>query len=135
MSNKDWNPDLYLRFEKERTQPSIDLVSRINFDAPGKIIDIGCGPGNSTQILVQKWPDALVTGVDNSPAMIEKAKKDYPNQNWMLLDAGKDEIKEKFDIIFSNATIQWIPNHQELFARFFCALNDNGLIAIQIPLF
>ena len=102
MSNKDWNPDLYLRFEKERTQPSIDLVSRINFDTPGKIIDIGCGPGNSTQILVQKWPDALVTGVDNSPAMIEKAKKDFPNQNWKLLDAGKDEINEKFDIIISD---------------------------------
>lgn len=135
MSNKDWNPDLYLRFEKERTQPSIDLVSRINFDTPGKIIDIGCGPGNSTQILVQKWPDALVTGVDNSPAMIEKAKKDFPNQNWKLLDAGKDEINEKFDIIFSNATIQWIPNHSELFKKFYNALNANGLIAIQLPLF
>ena len=135
MSDKDWNPNLYLRFEKERTQPSIDLVSRINFDMPGKIIDIGCGPGNSTQILVQKWPDAMVIGVDNSPAMIEKAKKDFPNQNWKLLDAGKDEINEKFDIIFSSAAIQWIPNHPELFMRFYSTLNDNGLIAIQLPLF
>ena len=135
MNNKDWNPDLYLRFEKERTQPSIDLVSRINFDRPGKIVDMGCGPGNSTQILVQRWPDAMVTGIDNSPAMIEKAKKDFPNQNWVLLDAGKDEINEKFDLVFSNAAIQWMPNHPELFKKFYNTLNDNGLIAIQLPLF
>jgi trans-aconitate 2-methyltransferase len=135
MSNKDWNPELYLKFEKERTQPSIDLVSRINFDRPGKIIDIGCGPGNSTQILVQRWPDALVTGVDNSAAMIERAKKDFPNQNWKLLDAGKDEIDGKFDILYSNAAIQWIPNHAELLLKFYSALNDHGLIAIQIPMF
>ena len=135
MANNDWNPDLYLRFDKERTQHSIDLVSRINFDKPGKIIDLGCGPGNSTQILVQRWPGVSITGVDNSPAMIEKAKMDFPNQNWKLLDVGKDEINEKFDIIFSNATIQWIPNHAELFKQLYNALNANGLIAIQIPLF
>jgi trans-aconitate 2-methyltransferase len=135
MSNRDWNPNLYLKFDKERTQPSIDLVSRINFEAPRKIIDIGCGPGNSTQILVQRWPAASVTGVDNSPAMIEKAKRDFPNQNWKLLDAGKDEINEKYDIVFSNAAIQWIPDHAELLKRFFNALNDDGLLAIQLPLF
>ena len=135
MSTKDWNPELYLRFEKERTQPSIDLVARINFDRPGKIIDIGCGPGNSTQILVQRWPDASVTGLDNSVAMIEKAKKDFPNQNWKLLDAGQDEIDGKFDILYSNAAIQWIPNHTELLLKFYNALNDHGLIAIQIPMF
>jgi trans-aconitate 2-methyltransferase len=65
MNKKDWSPDLYLRFDKERIQPSIDLVSRIKIDNPSKIIDIGCGPGNSTRILVQKWPDSLIIGVDN----------------------------------------------------------------------
>jgi trans-aconitate 2-methyltransferase len=133
--NKDWNPDLYLKFDRERIQPSIDLVARIDFEKPERIIDIGCGPGNSTQILVQRWPDSEVMGVDNSPAMIEKAKKDYPNQNWRLLDAGKDEIKEKFDMVFSNATIQWIPDHAVLLKKFHNLLSDNGLIAIQIPLF
>jgi trans-aconitate 2-methyltransferase len=78
MGKSDWNPDLYLKFNRERTQPSIDLVKRINSDCPSKIIDIGCGPGNSTQILVQRWPDSLITGIDNSPAMIEKAKKRLP---------------------------------------------------------
>jgi trans-aconitate 2-methyltransferase len=135
MNNNDWNPDLYLKFDRERTQPSIDLVSRINFDKPLKIIDIGCGPGNSTQILAQKWPDSKITGIDNSPAMIEKAKKDYPNQDWQLLDAGNDEIEGNFDIVFSNATIQWIPDHSKLFREFYNILSDNGLLAIQIPLF
>ena len=78
MNKKDWNPDLYLKFDRERTQPSIDLVSRIKIDHPSGIIDIGCGPGNSTQILVQKWPDSMIIGIYNSPSMIEKAKKDYP---------------------------------------------------------
>jgi len=133
--NKDWNPELYLKFDKERTQPSIDLVSRIDFANPKKIIDIGCGPGNSTQILVHKWPDAAVTGIDSSPAMIEKAKKDYPKQNWQIIDAGKDEITEKYDIVFSNAAIQWIPDHTKLLKKFYNLLSDNGLIAIQIPLF
>jgi trans-aconitate 2-methyltransferase len=135
MNKKDWNPDLYLKFDKERTQPSIDLVSRIKSDNPLKIIDIGCGPGNSTQILIQKWPDSHIIGIDNSPAMIEKAKNDYPNQNWKLLDAGINEIPDTYDIIFSNATIQWIPNHMELFKKLFRILNEKGVIAVQIPLF
>jgi trans-aconitate 2-methyltransferase len=135
MIKKDWNPDLYLKFDKERTQPTVDLVSRIDFDNPGKIIDIGCGPGNSTQILVQRWPDSVITGVDNSPAMIEKARNDYPELDWRILDAGKDAIEEKYDLIFSNATIQWIPNHADLLKRFYKLLSDKGQIAIQLPLF
>ncbi len=135
MNKKDWNPDLYLKFDKERIQPSIDLVSRIKIDNPGSIIDIGCGPGNSTQILYQKWPDSKIVGIDNSRTMIEKAKIDYPDQNWELLDAGKDDIPGTYDIVFSNSTIQWIPSHDELLKKFYRILNDGGLIAIQIPLF
>jgi trans-aconitate 2-methyltransferase len=133
--NNDWNPELYLLFVKERTQPMIDLVSRIDFDQPKKILDVGCGPGNSTQILVRRWPDAEVVGVDNSPAMIEKAKKDFPNQAWRILDAGTDEINEKFDIVFSNAAIQWIPDHPKLLKKFHHFLSEEGVLAIQIPMF
>ena len=135
MNKTDWNPALYLKFDKERIQPSIDLVSRIDVSNPHKIIDIGCGPGNSTQILVQRWPDATIVGADNSPAMIKKASNDYPNQKWLLFDAGKDDIDEKFDIVFSNATIQWIPNHNKLIQRFSGLLNDEGILAVQVPLF
>jgi trans-aconitate 2-methyltransferase len=135
MDNKDWNPELYLKFDRERLQPSIDLVSHINFVNPTKIIDIGCGPGNSTQILVQRWPDSEITGVDNSKSMIERALKDYPNQEWRLVNVGTNEIKGKYDIVFSNATIQWIPDHYQLLEKFRNILTNNGLIAVQLPLF
>lgn len=133
--NKDWSPELYLKFDKERIQPSIDLVSKIAFDSPKKIIDIGCGPGNSTQVLVSKWPSAEIIGIDNSPAMIEKARMEYPQQKWELLDAGKDRIDGRFDIVFSNATIQWIPDHSGLLKKFNSMLSDDGLVAVQMPLF
>ncbi len=74
----EWDPEQYLLFRSERTQPAIDLVSRINIAPPRSIIDIGCGPGNGTQILVNRWPDSEVVGLDNSNAMIEKARHDYP---------------------------------------------------------
>lgn len=135
MSNGDWNPELYLKFNNERTQPSIDLVSRINFSNPKNIIDFGCGPGNSTQILVQRWPDAKVTGIDNSPAMIEKARHDYSEQEWLVTDAQDFSPKEKYDIVFSNATIQWIPDHEKLLSRFKSILSEKGKLAVQIPLF
>lgn len=135
MKTNDWNPELYLRFNKERIQPSIDLVSRIELSNPKRIVDIGCGPGNSTQILVQRWPNAKIIGIDNSPAMIQKAKSDYPCQEWILADAGKDDINGSYDIVFSNATIQWIPNHADLLLKFGNMISSNGLIAVQLPLF
>jgi trans-aconitate 2-methyltransferase len=135
MTKSEWNPALYLKFNRERIRPSIDLVSRIDFDNPKTIIDIGCGPGNSTQILVQRWPHLKIMGIDSSQTMIEKAKKDYPLQKWILCDAGKDTITGKYDIVFSNATIQWIPDHAGLFKKFFNLLNEKGLIAVQIPMF
>lgn len=135
MHKKDWNPELYLKFDKERIQPSIDLVSRIPVDDPKSIVDIGCGPGNSTQILAQRWPKSKITGIDNSVAMIERAKHDFPHQEWKLLDAGKDEIAGTFDLVFSNATIQWIPNHFDLLKKFRDILSDHGTLAIQLPLF
>jgi trans-aconitate 2-methyltransferase len=132
----DWNPNHYLKFKNERTQPSIDLVNRINIDfLPEHIIDIGCGPGNSSKVLLQRWPEARLTGVDNSPAMIEKAKKDYPEQEWILADAFSYEPDIKFDVVFSSATIQWIPNHEKLFEKFNNMLSFRGVIAIQAPKF
>lgn len=135
MNKNDWNPDLYLKFNKERIQPSIDLVSRIDYSTPKRILDIGCGPGNSTQILHARWPDSEIVGADKSPAMIEKATEDYPNQHWILFDADVDTLDDKFDILFSNAVIQWIPNHDELLQKFADLLTDSGVLAVQLPLF
>ncbi len=135
MKANDWNPASYLKFARERTQPAIDLVTRIKSMNPAKIADVGCGPGNSTQVLFSRWPDAGITGFDNSPSMIEKAKRDYPGLKWSLLDAGRDEFPDTYDIIFSNAALQWIPDHPRLLVKFREFLSDSGLIAVQIPLF
>ncbi|HTY13299.1 MAG TPA: methyltransferase domain-containing protein [Candidatus Omnitrophota bacterium] len=137
MKNKsDWDPQHYLKFKNERTQPSIDLVGRIEpAIAPRCIIDVGCGPGNSGQILIERWPHAEFTGLDNSPAMIEKAKADHPAQNWVLADATTYAPGRKFDLIFSNAAIQWIPDHTRLFKTLFGWLSAGGTIAVQTPRF
>src|SRR5271157_3851245 len=136
MNNKDWNPDLYLKFRNERTQPSIDLISKININFPPKsILDIGCGPGNSSQALLQRWPDANLTGIDNSPKMIDKAKKSYPENTWIVADAATYLPDTKYDIVFSNATIQWIPDHEKLFKNFLNLTNDGGVLAISVPRF
>ena len=131
----DWNPDLYLQFRSERTQPSIDLIARINPIEPKSIIDIGCGPGNSTQVLVNRWPKAKITGLDSSSAMIKKAKVAYPDQEWILADVLTYEAEIKYDIVYSSAAIQWMPNHEDLLKRFHGMLSVSGVVAIQIPLF
>ncbi len=131
----EWNPEQYLQFKSERTQPAIDLVSRINITEPQSIIDIGCGPGNSTQILVNRWPDSEVVGLDNSTTMIEKARQDYPKQKWIVDSADNIDPNSKYDLIFSNATLQWIPHHEILLPKLFNCVNPGGAIAVQIPKF
>lgn len=131
----DWNPDLYMQFRSERTQPSVDLIARINAVEPKSIIDMGCGPGNSTQVLVSRWPKAQITGLDSSSAMIKKAKQDYPDQEWIVADALTYEPENAYDIVFSNAAVQWMPDHAELLNRFHGMLSNNGIIAVQVPLF
>jgi trans-aconitate 2-methyltransferase len=130
---QDWDPEQYLHFKRERTQPSIDLVARINIDDPKTIIDIGCGPGNSTQVLLNRWPNAVIVGLDNSEKMIERARKDYPNQKWIVGDASKFEINQAYDITFSNAAIHWIQNHDVLIPRLFQLVKKNGVLAVQVP--
>ena len=132
----DWNSEQYLKFKKDRTQPSIDLANRLDFKKPQRIIDIGCGPGNSTAVLKKRYPDAYVLGVDFSPNMIEKAKSEHSDIDFMLFDATKDfeKLDEKFDIVFSNACIQWVPNHKKLLADMMSILNPDGIMAIQVPM-
>jgi trans-aconitate 2-methyltransferase len=134
--SKDWNPELYLKFGNERTQPAIDLVNHIHLNyQPKNIIDIGCGPGNSGQILTANWPDVNFLGIDSSVKMIEKAKKDYPKQNWITADVSQFESTTKYDIVYSNAAIQWIPDHKNLLEKLFGLLSDNGVLALQLPKF
>jgi trans-aconitate 2-methyltransferase len=131
----DWNPNKYLEFKNERTQPAIDLVARINLDSPKNIIDIGCGPGNSTQILANKWPDSIITGLDSSKTMIAKAKEDYPKQIWICDNAENITGDKKYTLVFSNAALQWMDNHELLMPKLWNSVENNGAFAAQIPSF
>lgn len=129
-----WNSAQYLKFKKERTQPAVDLASRISVKNPKNILDIGCGPGNSTYVLYERYPHADILGIDNSENMIETARAAYPELKFMLCDAEKfSGLEKKFDIVFSNACIQWIPNHAELLSHLMNLLDKGGVLAVQIP--
>lgn len=132
----DWDSEQYLKFKTERTQPAIDLVNRINMVNPQKILDVGCGPGNSTEVLYNKYPRAYILGVDKSEEMIEAARAKYPYLDFKVCDASKDlpELDSDFDIVFSNACIQWVPDHNQLLRNMLNLLNENGILAVQVPM-
>ncbi|MDH6366641.1 MULTISPECIES: methyltransferase domain-containing protein [unclassified Breznakia] len=131
-----WSSEQYLCYHKERTQPSIDLVSRLPEEGMLTILDIGCGPGNSTNQLYQKYPNAHIIGIDSSEDMIDKARKDYPHLNFQQVDVTKDlyTLNETFDLIFSNACLQWVPNNEKVLQELFHMLNKNGVLAVQVPI-
>lgn len=131
-----WNPGQYLKFSQERTQPAIDLAARIPLDKPAKILDIGCGPGNSTEVLQRRFPDSFILGIDSSAEMIETAKKEHPNLAFQQCDitCQLDQLSEDFDLAFSNACLQWVPHHPLLLPRLLKLLVPGGILAVQIPM-
>jgi trans-aconitate 2-methyltransferase len=129
----DWNPALYRRFEDERTRPARDLLARVPLDDARLVYDLGCGPGNSTELLVERFPQARVVGLDNSPAMLESARKRLPSVEFELADISGWQPAEAPDLIYSNATLQWVPGHQTLIPRLFALLAPGGVLAVQMP--
>lgn len=131
----EWSSEQYLKFKNQRTQPAVDLAKRIADKNPRTVLDIGCGPGNSTAVLKNTFPASRVVGIDSSPDMIEKAKASYADTEFKLCDIAADmESLENYDVIFSNACLQWVPNHKTLIPALFKKLNDGGVLAVQIPM-
>ncbi len=132
----DWNSTQYLKFKNERTQPAIDLVNRITAVNPQKIVDLGCGPGNSTQVLAERFKQASILGVDNSENMVAAAKEKYPDLDFCICDISAElsQLDHDFDVVFSNACIQWVPDHQKLIPEMMGLLNEGGVLAVQIPM-
>jgi trans-aconitate 2-methyltransferase len=149
-----WDAALYLRFGGERARPFFDLLARVGAEMPRYVVDMGCGPGNLTATLAQRWPSAAVCGVDNSPQMIEKARQfvpapaprstgspdsgsvmtsHAPGLSFMLDDIRHWEPQSLPDVIVSNAVLQWVPDHRELLVRWAGQLAGDGWLAFQVP--
>jgi trans-aconitate 2-methyltransferase len=129
----DWDAAQYLKFEEERTRSALDLLAHAPVDDPGSVIDLGCGPGNSTELLLYRFPNAEVTGLDLSPDMIAKARERLPEVAFIQGDITGWTPEMAPDLIFSNATLQWLPRHDVLFPRLAGLLSPGGVLAIQMP--
>jgi len=127
-----WSAAQYVKFEDERTRPVRDLVQRIPNLDPSRVADIGCGPGNSTEVLRQRYPLAEIVGLDSSPDMIEAARKRLPGVAFEVADIA-DWEGEGFDVILANAVIQWIRGHETLLPKLIGKLAPGGSLAAQTP--
>jgi trans-aconitate 2-methyltransferase len=130
-----WDAKQYLTFNDQRTRPCRELAERVELDRPGSIIDLGCGPGNSTAVLAQRWPDSSISGLDSSPEMIAAARKSDPARPFRVADIsdwanGDGEIH---DLVFSNAAIQWVNDHAAVLPRLMKHVAPGGAFAMQVP--
>jgi len=131
-----WNPDQYLKYSNERMRPALDLLARVDAEAPKAVLDLGCGAGNVTALLAQRWPDARIVGVDNSHEMLAKARASTagdPRREWIDADLATYAPDAPIDVVYSNAALHWQPNHPQLFPRIFDWVAPGGVLAVQMP--
>ena len=128
-----WDNRQYLKFADERTRPAAELLARVPLASAGTVVDLGCGPGNSTALLRERFPDAHLVGIDNSADMLERARKDYPALTWRQADAASFTSERPLDLLFANALLQWLPDHASLVPALFEQLAPGGVLAFQVP--
>jgi trans-aconitate 2-methyltransferase len=132
-ASSDWSPAHYLRFEDERTRAARDLLAAVPLARAAKIVDVGCGPGNSTELLAARFPDAAITGLDSSPAMLAEARRRLAGVTFAEADANDWVPEPDADLVFANAVYHWIPHHLEQLPRVLAALRPGGVVAVQMP--
>lgn len=138
-----WDPGQYLRHADHRARPFADLLARVPEPprAPARIADLGCGPGNVTRLLADRWPTAHITGYDNSPEMLDKALVDHegPTPGGGRIDFSYADARtwapslQAYELIVSNATLQWVPGHVDSFPAWVAGLAPGGTFAFQVP--
>jgi trans-aconitate 2-methyltransferase len=127
-----WDPERYLAYADERGRPFVELVARIGAIEPRHVVDLGCGPGNLTVLLKERWPDASVVGVDSSPEMVAKARS-VDGVEFSVGDVRTWRRPEPVDVLVSNATLQWVPGHLDLLPHLVGQVAPGGWFAFQVP--
>jgi trans-aconitate 2-methyltransferase len=128
-----WDPAKYLEFAGPRLRPALDLLARVPATAPAEVHDLGCGAGNVTRLLRERWPEARVTGVDGSAAMLAAARAAVPGVAWVQADLATWRPPRPADLVFSNAALHWLDDHAALFPRLAASLAPGGVLAVQMP--
>ncbi|AEA26604.1 trans-aconitate 2-methyltransferase [Pseudonocardia benzenivorans] len=131
MTGTTWDPTLYLTFDDARSRPFFDLVARVRAESPRRVVDLGCGPGHLTEVLVRRWPDAVVEALDSSPDMVAAARERGIDASLTAVESwspGPD-----VDVVVTNAVLQWVPTHRELLPRWIDALAPGAWFAMQVP--
>jgi trans-aconitate 2-methyltransferase len=128
-----WSAAQYVSFEAERTRPVRDLLNAVTTADVRRAIDLGCGPGNSTEVLAARYPGADISGLDSSPDMIDAARKRLPTVRFELGSIDTWDPAERFDLILANAALQWVPDHATLMPRLMSKVAPGGSLAVQVP--
>ncbi|WP_265520603.1 methyltransferase domain-containing protein [Oerskovia flava] len=128
----DWDPTRYLQFTHERSRPMVELLARVPGQAR-RVLDLGCGPGHLSVLLRERWPDAEITGVDASPAMIARARAEDRRGTYVQADLRDLPPERRADVVLSNATYQWLPDHLELLPELTEHVDDGGTFAFSVP--
>jgi trans-aconitate 2-methyltransferase len=131
--SETWSPWLYSRFEDELTRPARDLLAKVPLTAPKSVVDMGCGPGNSTELLAERFPAAELVGLDTSPKMLAEARRRLPRARFEEADAATWLPEKGTDLVFANAIYQWVPGHLQVLPRVLAALQPGGVLAVQMP--
>jgi trans-aconitate 2-methyltransferase len=127
-----WDPVQYAKFADHRLRPALDLLARVPGDAPARVVDLGCGSGQVTTRLAERWPAARITGVDSSREMLAAAPTGRGIE-WREADLGQWRADGPVDVLYSNAALHWLGDHDALFPHLLGQLGDGGVLAVQMP--
>jgi len=133
MANTTWSPEQYQKFADHRLRPALELLARIPLDSPARIFDLGCGTGSVTRLIAERWSSAAVCGIDNSAEMLRKAQAEAGHVRWLEADVAEWTPEEPPALIYSNACLHWLEDHDVLLPRLVGYLEKGGCLAVQMP--